>query len=949
MSEPTRDSVFPVLDPGQLRRIESTHRGFLYQHVYGAACLLLAGRAGVQYIAVERDEDIELRLTTKHVYVQVKTRQSPLDWGDVEGAIQAFAGVRQSHVGARQPPGCELWIVSSVAPSPSLLARLGDASWPPDVRLLWPGCPHEPPPYLPPAWPTIAAGIAWCSTIAGSLPFGGLLPETLTWKLAATVQFAATGSAPYLDHGIRVVDLPRLFELISAQLQRFPPSPSPYRELEDEPTLIADDRLRIIVGVSGAGKTSWASEAARHTETPVAYFDVAQLPADAIAPGIARELARAFLTDADAARSVFAPGLAGLESLRLLDRVLDQYSRNVTVVVDNAHGVSATAYRQVVDATTRIHWVLLAQPCRAMHELAAALDVQMEQLKPWTRDSAVAEFASQGCPVTAGTAERIRRLTGSLPLFARQAAGLAAREYSCDAARLCQDLEDRTHTVQTAQETILQKVSSTLDGTTRRVGAVLSIAEVTLTSDESLDLVTKTLSISRTAAASSIRALRQAGVVGSDAAGVAVHDSFRLVFGASTIGEDDRLATAARLSLKDLVKASLTRSWDFRRFGFLLRLLAAIGDEATVVDLSTSMEERLLEYGMVPEVRAVLEGVVKSLTARGESRFWAKDTLVYWNVQQGRDADLAEQVRELAEMHAALPPDKKRLASLLIKQMLLAGRLGDVAGARKHFARAEAECCDDPELLRILKYDLALALFKAREFAEVNVVTLPLIMEYYEVLGLEPEHVVFANPPEIAARLVDCDEHHDALKRLADTLDLHAHALRDQGQRSGFCRIHAFKFYTMVSAFTSAVRVGQDVADELLECGDPHGALKILEQNLLPLIEHVRLLEYLVQVRAQRAVVLAYVGRCDEARNEMSRLGEFVASDPIRMAELRRQQDLVDAIAAGRARLDNVVATQPLVPPDGFIGTGHKGGGKIRRNELCPCGSGKKYKKCHGR
>ncbi|MCA0136611.1 SEC-C metal-binding domain-containing protein [Pseudosulfitobacter pseudonitzschiae] len=27
----------------------------------------------------------------------------------------------------------------------------------------------------------------------------------------------------------------------------------------------------------------------------------------------------------------------------------------------------------------------------------------------------------------------------------------------------------------------------------------------------------------------------------------------------------------------------------------------------------------------------------------------------------------------------------------------------------------------------------------------------------------------------------------------------------------------------------------------------------------------------------------------------------------------------------------------------------HRGQGKIGRNERCPCGSGKKFKKCHGR
>jgi hypothetical protein len=50
----------PVLDPKQLKRIESIHRGFLYQHLYTAGCLLLAAGADASAVVVEADEDIEI-------------------------------------------------------------------------------------------------------------------------------------------------------------------------------------------------------------------------------------------------------------------------------------------------------------------------------------------------------------------------------------------------------------------------------------------------------------------------------------------------------------------------------------------------------------------------------------------------------------------------------------------------------------------------------------------------------------------------------------------------------------------------------------------------------------------------------------------------------------------------------------------------------------------------
>lgn len=49
-----------VIDPAQLTRIESVHRGFLYQHLFAVGCLLMAARAEASAVIVEADEDIEI-------------------------------------------------------------------------------------------------------------------------------------------------------------------------------------------------------------------------------------------------------------------------------------------------------------------------------------------------------------------------------------------------------------------------------------------------------------------------------------------------------------------------------------------------------------------------------------------------------------------------------------------------------------------------------------------------------------------------------------------------------------------------------------------------------------------------------------------------------------------------------------------------------------------------
>jgi hypothetical protein len=116
------------------------------------------------------------------------------------------------------------------------------------------------------------------------------------------------------------------------------------------------------------------------------------------------------------------------------------------------------------------------------------------------------------------------------------------------------------------------------------------------------------------------------------------------------------------------------------------------------------------------------------------------------------------------------------------------------------------------------------------------------------------------------------------LKHLADCLDLYSISRRKQGLRSGLASIHSLKFYVMADACRSAIRAGQEVADELISYGDPEGARQIMEGQLLPLIREYGLTANMVAVRAQYAVILAYCGHGDAACEEMRRLGGKMGS-----------------------------------------------------------------------
>jgi hypothetical protein len=337
-------AALPVIDATQLKRIEAVHRGFLYQHLYAAGCLMLAAGAGATAIIVEADEDIEIELPDRRLYVQVKTRSEPLTPSDIEGAIERFKQLRQEHTAGKRPGTAGFAIVANLEPSPRLAERLKGADWSRDTDLYWPG--NDPADRaLPAAWRNVAEGLAACATLAATLPFGSLVPETLVWKLAGQVISAASGTPPRADHAFRADELPDLFEQLAVQLHDFPDPPPRYRSQDGEPELVSDAAVRVITGFSGAGKTMWVAQAAQHSTAALAYFDVGDTPGPAIAIPLARELAgRFFGRSGGVIGQLLLPGATGTEMLRAIGLRFQADKIDATIVIDNAHRVPAEIY-----------------------------------------------------------------------------------------------------------------------------------------------------------------------------------------------------------------------------------------------------------------------------------------------------------------------------------------------------------------------------------------------------------------------------------------------------------------------------------------------------------------------------------------------------------------------------------------------------------------------------
>jgi preprotein translocase subunit SecA len=59
------------------------------------------------------------------------------------------------------------------------------------------------------------------------------------------------------------------------------------------------------------------------------------------------------------------------------------------------------------------------------------------------------------------------------------------------------------------------------------------------------------------------------------------------------------------------------------------------------------------------------------------------------------------------------------------------------------------------------------------------------------------------------------------------------------------------------------------------------------------------------------------------------------------------EDDTADRDAGARGFITTTIPSEPLQMPDGVV-VANRGGEEISRNAPCPCGSGKKYKHCHG-
>lgn len=924
------------LNAQQVARITAVHNGFLYQHLYGVACLLTVLREPGGRLIVERDEDIELRLDGRSPYVQVKLRNRPLQYGDISGSIHQFRDIRAQHDAGRRTGTPTLRIVTNAALGAGLAAQVNADDWPEDIRIVSPGDDSGD---LPPSWASVDEAFAWCVERAREIPFGALAPETLVWKLAALVQHAAAGRA---DRTFTAEQLPVLLEQLVVQLQDFPDPPESYRPQRDEPDLVTDDRVRLIVGFSGAGKTAWASQSAIHCPDPVAYIDIGEMPAASVAPDVARELAARFL-GGRAERfggAVFADQ-SGLNVLRATDRLLTEQGLRVQIILDNAHRVDAAVIRTLVDAAPGIRFLCLAQPWTGAGFLEAQFGIEAGRLLGWTEDDVAAEFAAAGAALEVPTAQRILHLTGGMPLYVQSAARLSVARYGGNAAVFCNEVEQRTNDRETAQEIILRAAFEALDGDSRLVATVLSMSDVTLTREE-VAIVVGDVVPTPARVAAALRNLRRSSMtIAYQGDRITLHDALRPL----ALDEKGHLPSGAEEAvlnrLTDTLIESITRERNIPRFSFMLRLLPRVGRTEVLVDLAAY--EMFHEQGDPRSLRAELQRAADNELSTPHDRFWAHDALAYWESRDGgqpsrQRLDLMQQLLEEGQL------GEVEQLNLKFKELAYWGSEGDRERVNEVYVSAMRLRPQD-EVLRMLRYNYAVSLRRAGATPDARRVVEGLIDEFFRVIGVAERDIFGRGPAQLRemVRGVDLDD----LKRAADALALWCHLAIDMNEPPLLRRLTALKLYQQAFAARSIVEQGMEVVDDFLVIqADPVGAREVMEQHVLPLMRESELTDLVLTTRSMYAIVLAWTRDVAAARREMAALTQYaVTPDERRMLDQRR--NAIEGIASGALRLERQVP-----PPDAMAriaGTAPRQTDRVGRNHPCPCGSGLKYKRCCGR
>ena len=322
----------------------------------------------------------------------------------------------------------------------------------------------------------------------------------------------------------------------------------------------------------------------------------------------------------------------------------------------------------------------------------------------------------------------------------------------------------------------------------------------------------------------------------------------RILGGRHLLSVQATVATQAKSNLKSVLLKSLLETRDTSRFSLYTRMLVETREIKVLVELIG--EEMFHELGIAPHIWHGLEQALQDPTVEPTDRFWALDGLVFSDMKHGRNDLLQgrfDEMERLLREHEL--GDDERL-SFIMKRMSFQANQGDQHAVDKRIEAMRSMLPDKPKHHRVFRYNAACALFRLKEFDMAEREARRVVAENFEVLGITPEQVIGLKQQELSALVNRPDIDHHDLKHTADALELLAMLTKELGRTAMFARVHAMKFYALVDAVDSLVRVGQDAADDFVYVHDFEGAREVLEQHVLPTVLRANMLDRVVSVRS---------------------------------------------------------------------------------------------------
>ncbi|WNJ86965.1 ATP-binding protein [Pseudomonas canadensis] len=892
---------YPTLDEAQEKRIAAVHGGFLYQHLFAVGCLLKANGSDVLKVVIERDEDVEIVLADARIYVQVKTRSDPLVPSDLGTAFERFQQLREQHAqGVRH--GRPLFVVASnQPPGQKLSASIERKELEDDIQFIH---PHKAMPAelvcLPDCWTDLSGAVADCVRLAEAVPHGSLVPESLVWKLEGKVQAAATGRQDLGGYTFHAQALPALFEQLLTQLQRLPALQAHYLPQIDEPELFNGERIRIVCGFSGAGKTSWCAQAATHSPEPCIYFDARETAGPAFARSLVREIAGGLVENPHEIGEIFAPSASGIDSMTALDRHLEARGIHPLVVIDNAHEMPATDLQAVFSCTPHMRFILLCQPTGSIQELEQLSGVRREVLKGWSLDSVAAEASRLRAWGDVATMERVRTITAGMPLYLQSASRLAAQDYAGDLSLLCTALEQQATLEATAQELILTKVYEGLTQASQQIVTLLSMVDVAITQSELQNLMACYAKAPSAAVNTAIRALRVLGVL--EVQGnreIKLHDAMRLVGAGELYAVEKERLLATKTVLKDMLLASLQQARNHHRLRLLIRIFLDLEERELLIDLAG--EEMFKETGLGAMLIDFLNAASTAADLDPETRYWAVDSVFFLLHQSANAQNKPEQLALMAQLVNNNALSERAVISYHIKNMDWLGMQGDALGVYEAIDLVNGMPGLTPERILPFHYNAGVALWRANEYEPAKNLIDKTIEECLSVLNIDENWILGRATLNVSAFLHDSSANQEVVNHLASAYEVKSILLKRSGENPIRYRLFAFKFFVCLQAFGSVVRTGLDAAQDMLDMRDFQAARTMVGGNVIPLIQQTEMLGELTSARSFYAVILAYCRDFDTAHREMTSLAPFLAGfSPEKRKEYDFQLQLISDIQAGR-------------------------------------------------